>query len=178
MPKLTRYDIQQRLNDVIQLIAKGYSRGDIINELKKKYKIKPRQVDKYLYRIHQMMIEQTKVSMKEAMAEHLNKRDFLYHEAIKEGDKKLALEIDKDKARLRQLYVDRTVVENNQQPVVAVQFVVNGQEDVKMKTVAPGQPKEEEPVIGDKDMTFETIKKQADEKKKDEENKRKVRSWF
>lgn len=93
-----------RINKVIQYILEGYRLYEIKELVTKQYGVSYREVDRYLARAKKFIIADFASTREEALAEALAMRQNLYKEALESGDKRLALEVLKDIAKLRGLY--------------------------------------------------------------------------
>lgn len=93
-----------RINTVIQYILEGYRVYEIKELVTKQYGVSYREVDRYLARARKFIIADFASTREEALAEALAMRQNLYKEALENGDKRLALEVLKDIAKLRGLY--------------------------------------------------------------------------
>jgi len=93
-----------RINEVIRYILEGYRVYEIKEKITKQYGVSFREVDRYLARARKFIIADFASTREEALAEALAMRQNLYKEALENGDKRLALEVLKDIAKLRGLY--------------------------------------------------------------------------
>jgi hypothetical protein len=102
--KATKHVISTRVAYVRKLLLKGYSRGEIVQEGSKKWRITERQVDDYLARAQTDLKEEAKRHREEAFAEHLAARRELRKRAQNTGDLRIELDTLKDEAKLLNIY--------------------------------------------------------------------------
>lgn len=87
---------QQRLRRVLDMIAMGYSRFDMVEKLCEEWKVIPRVVDAYIRRAKDIISKE--IGSQDA-SDTLNKLDYLYHLSIVDGDKRLAAQVQAIKAK-------------------------------------------------------------------------------
>src|SRR5580704_12472780 len=115
MPANTKSDnaeVKRRVEEIFRLRLNGAKRHVILRYAAEKgWGVRVRQIETYISRADEMLVERREKSRKRVLARHLAQREELYYQALKAKDYRTALAVLEDDARLRGLYPDRGLKE-------------------------------------------------------------------
>lgn len=100
----TKAQIEQRIQDVYIFLLADMPRFDIVQYAAKEWSIKTRSADNLIQKANILIVEDAARIRENALERHLTQRALIRHEALKEGDKRLAFDILKDETKLLDLY--------------------------------------------------------------------------
>jgi hypothetical protein len=117
MPRNSFAEVERRVTIVFEMIVKGYSRAQVIEWANKvgsedpSWAVDVRTLDSYMAQARELLKASSETIRAETLGRTLERREDLYHQAVKHMDLKTALAIDQDTAKLLDLYpVNRTIV--------------------------------------------------------------------
>jgi len=102
--KATVAEKKQRIRYVYEALLSDYNRADIIQHAAKKWGVQTRMADGYIAEATAIIKQEVEQQQAEGFVKHLARRRFYRNKAIVGNDLRLALEIDRDEAKLLGLY--------------------------------------------------------------------------
>jgi hypothetical protein len=108
--RATRAQKLKRIRAVYQMLLCDTCRPDILSYCNKEWEIKTKMADNYIAAANELIVEEAARLRENILDKHLMQRAMLRHEAIKEGDKRLALDLLRDEAQLIGLYAPKAKV--------------------------------------------------------------------
>ena len=105
--KSTQAQFSERVRIVFELLLSGTPRVDIIRYSSDNWGVTSRQCEKYMAKATQVIKDEAAKIMENALEDHLVMRDNLRLQSLKDGDRRLALEIMRDTAKLLGLYAPK-----------------------------------------------------------------------
>lgn len=102
--KPTKAQIEQRVVQVYELLLSDTTYVDICRYVSDKWGLTSRTADRYIQKAYALIGEEAARIRKNALERHLTQRAFIRHKALKEGDRRLFVDILKDEAKLLDLY--------------------------------------------------------------------------
>lgn len=108
-PRRTRAQREEHLRLIERALVDGVKPHDLLTALAEKYALTPRQVQADLRDVWRRLTDEGLAIARrqfdpQLLALAVRRRDRIYHEAVKQGDRRIALEAEKDRCRLLGIY--------------------------------------------------------------------------
>ena len=104
MAKVTRAESQKRTRIILEMLLQSTPTVDILRFGVETWGLSERMVEDYITKAYVAIDKMANVNNEQSFANNLAQRQYLKNKAIKEGDLRLAHEIVKDEAKIRNLY--------------------------------------------------------------------------
>jgi hypothetical protein len=95
-PKSTNVEVEDRVNDVFSMLLVGAGRARIIQYAAEKWKVGTRQCDRYIEKANQQFRETNSHDRGLAFGKAAERLEHLYSRAMKSGDSRQALWVEKE----------------------------------------------------------------------------------
>jgi len=102
--KATRAEAQKRTRIILEMLLQSTATVDILRYGVENWGLTERGVETYITAAYVIIDKMANVNNEQSFANNLAQRQYLKSKAIKEGDLRLAHEIVKDEAKIRNLY--------------------------------------------------------------------------
>lgn len=102
--KSTKAEMEKREREILELLSQGFSRGDIGERLAPKYNCTPLAITKQYDKVVKNLRITDEGEKENARAVNLQRFEFLYQQAVREGQKKVAADIIEKHGKLLGLY--------------------------------------------------------------------------
>ena len=107
--KATKVQSEYRVRVVYELLLADTTYSDIVRYAAENWKIKSRATDNVIRKAYDLIKLESERLRKKALDRHLVQRANIRHNALKDGDRRLAFDILRDEGKLLNLYPDATV---------------------------------------------------------------------
>lgn len=99
--KSNQVQFNERVEIILQACLEGASRKDMLQiGTENEWNVNPRQIENYVKRAKELMVERTAGKRKQLLGQHLARREFLYTRRIKANDDRTALAVLDSSAKL------------------------------------------------------------------------------
>lgn len=102
--KATRAEAQKRTRIILEMLLQSTATVDILRYGVENWELTERAVENYITAAYVIIDKMARENNEKIFAHNLAQRGYLKNKAIKEGDLRLAHEIVKDEAKIRNLY--------------------------------------------------------------------------
>lgn len=103
-PRSSAAEVSARVSAVLELLASGVRRTEIVRIGSREWGVTSRQIDDYIAAATKLIQAEAARTREEALAEHVARRRQIYKRAMNNGDLHAALKAVQDEARLLGLY--------------------------------------------------------------------------
>lgn len=104
MEKSSKHTVNQRINEVVDMLIEGRNRFKIIQYGSTYWNIGERQIDKYIARARDLIQLDVKKNIEYDYAKAIRRYEELYNKAIENEDYRLALSINKEISTIQGLH--------------------------------------------------------------------------
>lgn len=104
MAKSSKYTVNQRINEVVDMLIEGRNRFKIIQYGSTQWNIGERQIDKYIAKARDLIQMDVKKNIEYDYAKAIRRYEELYNKAIENEDYRLALSINKEISTIQGLH--------------------------------------------------------------------------
>jgi len=104
MSKATKVEVQQRINEVYELLIGGASKGNIVRHAAEKWAVSERQTETYIKRANEHLAEAAAIRRDTELGKALARLNKLYMQALRVQDYRIALSVQKELNNLLALH--------------------------------------------------------------------------
>lgn len=104
MEKSSKHTVNQRINEVVDMLIEGRNRFKIIQYGSTQWNIGERQIDKYIAKARDIIQMDVKKNIEYDYAKAIRRYEELYNKAIENKDYRLALSINKEISTIQGLH--------------------------------------------------------------------------
>lgn len=104
MAKSSKHIVNQRINEITEMLIEGKSRNGIIQYGTGHWEVGERQIDKYIARARNVIQKEIVKDLEFDYAKSLKRFESLYYKAIEGKDYRLALAVNKEISTIQGLY--------------------------------------------------------------------------
>lgn len=139
-PRPTKAQIEERVKVVYIFLLSDTPRIDIVQYAAKTWKIKTRASDNLIEKANALIVEEAARMRQNALEKHLAQRALIRHNALKNGDERLAFDVLKDETKLLDLYPSPTNknlnIDLNQLTDEQLERIANGDDPLAVITTS------------------------------------------